>query len=52
VVWELGLMVGYMSMKRMRVMGRLCVVRLLIGVVRRLVLGLESVDLQSAYHDV
>ena len=45
-------MVVYMSMKRMKVMGRLYVVKLLIGVVRRLVLGLESVDLQSAYHDV
>lgn len=45
-------MVEYMSMRRMRVMGRLYVVKLLIGVVRRLVLGLESVDLQSAYHGV
>jgi hypothetical protein len=45
-------MVGYMSMKRMKVMGRSYVVKWLIGVVRRLVLGLESVDLQSAYHGV
>jgi hypothetical protein len=40
-----------MSMERTKVMGRLYVVKSLIGVVRRLVLGLESVDRQSAYHD-
>jgi hypothetical protein len=48
----MGLRVGYMSMKKMKVMGRLYVVKSLIEVVRRLVLGLESVVPQSAYHDV
>jgi hypothetical protein len=41
-----------MSMKRMKVMGRLYVVKLLIGVVRRLVLGSEFADRQSAHHGV
>jgi hypothetical protein len=47
----MGLKVVDRSMRRMRWMGRSCVVRLSIGVVRLPDLGWVRVVRQSAYHD-